>query len=460
MLIELHVLQNFAPSNLNRDDTGAPKSCQFGGVTRARVSSQCWKRAARRFVDERGLLTKTELGHRSKLLKGQLMRCLVKDPNDELAKRLMSELDQPFRADAAPIIAEFIARVFSKKMKGDSSAYLVFIGEGELRQTIKVCQQHRPTLESYAQKVAEQQAKREAKASKKKAQATTGTESPTDANADIAVAVGADDPDESDTPEIKLSGELKKAFDEFQKAIIKALDVKSAADVAMFGRMLADLPEKNIDAACQVAHPISTHAVGEVEFDYFTAMDDLQPEGVSGAAQIGTTEFNSACYYRYANINTEQLAKNLNGNGDLAGRAAQAFLQAFVRAVPSGKQNSYSSPTPPTLVLAIVREYGLCSLANAFETPVRASEREGVVKKSVRRLDEHFGRMNKMYGEFNGGSIISVFGEHDDCLKELKKFDVNELDKSETDGLSKLINRTVAAAFGDGVSIAKKEQAP
>ncbi len=185
-----------------------------------------------------------------------------------------------------------------------------------------------------------------------------------------------DEADESDTPEVKLTGDLKKAFDEFQKAIVKVLDLKSAADVAMFGRMLADLPEKNVDAACQVAHPISTHAVGRGEDDYFTAMDDLQPTGEPGASQIGTTEFNSACYYRYANINTEQLAENLNGNNALAKRAAQAFLQAFIRAIPTGKQNSFASPTPPSFVLAVVREYGGCSLANAFETPVE-SVRDG-----------------------------------------------------------------------------------
>ena len=46
-LIELHVIQNFPPSNLNRDDTGSPKDCEFGGYRRARVSSQSLKRAAR-----------------------------------------------------------------------------------------------------------------------------------------------------------------------------------------------------------------------------------------------------------------------------------------------------------------------------------------------------------------------------------------------------------------------------
>ena len=48
MLVEIHMLQNHAPSNLNRDDTGSPKECTFGGIKRGRISSQCLKRSIRR----------------------------------------------------------------------------------------------------------------------------------------------------------------------------------------------------------------------------------------------------------------------------------------------------------------------------------------------------------------------------------------------------------------------------
>ena len=55
-LLEIHILQNFAPSNLNRDDTGSPKDCLFGGARRARISSQCLKRAMRTYVRENKLM--------------------------------------------------------------------------------------------------------------------------------------------------------------------------------------------------------------------------------------------------------------------------------------------------------------------------------------------------------------------------------------------------------------------
>lgn len=47
MLLEIHMLKNYPATNLNRDDMGAPKSCMFGGVQRARISSQCLKRSWR-----------------------------------------------------------------------------------------------------------------------------------------------------------------------------------------------------------------------------------------------------------------------------------------------------------------------------------------------------------------------------------------------------------------------------
>src|SRR5450756_1469422 len=65
-LIELHILQSFPVSCLNRDDVGAPKTATFGGVTRARISSQCLKRAIRLHAKE--LSPELFAGERSKLI--------------------------------------------------------------------------------------------------------------------------------------------------------------------------------------------------------------------------------------------------------------------------------------------------------------------------------------------------------------------------------------------------------
>src|SRR5690606_19480268 len=81
---------------------------------------------------------------------------------------------------------------------------------------------------------------------------------------------------------------------------LKSQDVKALADrdhsidVALFGRMVADVPDINVDAAAQVAHAISVHGV-ENEYDYYTAVDDRKAAAEeTGAGMIGTVEFNSA----------------------------------------------------------------------------------------------------------------------------------------------------------------------
>lgn len=55
LYIDIHAIQTVPPSNLNRDDTGSPKTAQYGGVTRARVSSQCWKKAVRQYFSDQKL---------------------------------------------------------------------------------------------------------------------------------------------------------------------------------------------------------------------------------------------------------------------------------------------------------------------------------------------------------------------------------------------------------------------
>src|SRR3954447_16989033 len=76
-ILDIHILQTVPPSNLNRDDTGSPKTAVYGGVRRARGSSQAWKRATRRTFQD--LLDPAELGVRTKRvadLVAQRMRAL------------------------------------------------------------------------------------------------------------------------------------------------------------------------------------------------------------------------------------------------------------------------------------------------------------------------------------------------------------------------------------------------
>ena len=170
-------------------------------------------------------------------------------------------------------------------------------------------------------------------------------------------------------------------------------------DIALFGRMLAEAPEVNVDAACQVAHAISTHQVN-LETDFYTAVDDKNQRDETGAGMLGVTGYSSACYYRYALLDRDQLMRNLGGDAQLTDTAIEAFLQAFVQAIPTGKQNSMAAQNRPSLGLFVVREKGVpCSLANAFARPVRARDtmENDLITASKQALAGYFDRMNRVY---------------------------------------------------------------
>jgi CRISPR system Cascade subunit CasC len=328
-LIEIHVLQNFAPSNLNRDDTGAPKDAFFGGTRRARVSSQCNKRAVREYFK--------------------------------------SENDEYFASRTKRIVDSLIQRV-ELKVKGETS-YSQEILEKAITAAINC-------IGSGDKKV-------KVDKDKKSGQLKTDvllflSNAETDA---LATAI-----------EVNFSELLKtKISSEVAKVITDSLDGKESKsrltlDIALFGRMLAVMPEKNQNAACQVAHAISTHAV-EREFDFYTAVDDLKPEDSAGADMMGTVEFNSACYYRYAVVDWAKLTENLQGDAELAAKGLRTFLQGFVMAEPTGKQNSFAAHNPPEFVaVTVCHDAAPRNLANAFETAIRAKAGESLTRKSAEVL--------------------------------------------------------------------------
>ncbi len=353
MLVELHLLQNFAPSNLNRDDTGSPKDCEFGGYRRARISSQCLKRAIRTAFKDEALLPQEHLAQRTKRITGELVRRLGAQGKPE--------------AEARPVVEALLRgiRLAFDKKDPDKTEYLLFLGEREIAAAVDLCLRHWDTLQPLAKP-----------AGAVEAPVPPGRRSAREAKQEGKAAIPA----------------------EITAALRRLLDGGKAADLALFGRMLADLPDRNIDAACQVAHALSTNKVS-AEFDFYTAVDDLKPEETAGADMLGTVEFNSACYYRYANVDLGQLGKNLDDDTELAEKTLEAFIRASVDAIPTGKQNSMAAQNPPSLVFAVVRDAGLWSLANAFARPVWPGVNGDLVQLSVGRLDDYWDRLTRMYGE-------------------------------------------------------------
>lgn len=368
MIIELHAIQSFAPANLNRDDQGAPKDCTFGGVPRARVSSQSWKRAIRvAFRDGAGLQTgvRTKRAHR------------------EIAKRI-----QVLAPDLAGDVAEHRAAVLLEA---------------------------KPLGLSLKREKAEEEVKT--------GQLVFFRNDDLDTLAALAIEFGEDIDAQTSTLSSEAAARktapkpsLPKAAAERAKTAMTSPG--HALDVALFGRLVAELPEANVDAACQLAHALGTHRLS-TEFDYFTAVDDLKPEDNEGADMIGTIAFNASCFYRYAVIDVEQLASNLGPAADdqHVANALAEFARAFITAAPSGKQTTFAARNLPTAVLAVRRSTGAMNLANAFVAPVEARDAAsdgGLAQASVARMLAEFSMLDGMYGARDGSTaaVLLAAGEH------------------------------------------------
>lgn len=170
----------------------------------------------------------------------------------------------------------------------------------------------------------------------------------------------------------------------------------NAIDVALFGRMVADAPILNVDAAVQVAHAIGIEPA-EQEFDYFTAMDDLSPEDTAGAGMIGTVEYLSSTLYRYATLDVCHLRDNL-GSVEVAKDAIEAFLRAYVTSMPTGKQNTFANRTLPAAVIFQLRDTQPVSLVGAFERPVFATADKSATEVACGRIAQQELAIDKAFG--------------------------------------------------------------
>lgn len=351
LLVETHILQNFAPANLNRDDMGSPKDAFFGGYRRGRISSQSLKRAMRRYVDAEGLVPKENLGDRTKRVVARLAEALgelghAEGEARELASNALRTMGTSKKFN--------LKTVKSDEREELLTDYLVFLARNEVRGLASVIHEHAESLK----------------------------------------------------------GAKPKEDKKLQQALHGALEGGRAVDIALFGRMLANLPDHNQDAACQVAHALGTHAV-EREFDYFTAVDDFRPDDTSGADMIGTVEFNSSCFYRYAVIDVAKLIANLDGEEDLALQGIEAFLRASAYALPSGKQNTFAAHNPPSFMALVVRTNASPrSLANAFAKPVdvRREANGDLLAASVDRLADRWRRLDEAYGQGGQAYYLDLTG--------------------------------------------------
>lgn len=333
-LIELHILQSFPVTCLNRDDLGTPKSAIFGGVKRARVSSQCWKRAIR------------ELFHESEKGFSETVR----------TKYLLSLFTRILKSEDALMTdeeAESIAKKILSVANGDKKLF------GKLDTKRGVVDTLFYVSEQTATSIVRHVLKRLKKDSKY-------------------------------TPKFKEMSDLLKE------------QVSDAADIALFGRMVAADATNTVDGAALFSHALSTHAVRS-ELDFFSAVDDEKKNAEdTGAGQIGTIEYSSACYYRYIGVNIDLLKKsNLFDQAQIKS-VLENFIRAAVLANPSARKNSMFGQGLPSYVLAVKRTGQPLSLANAFEKPIESKRGSGFVEPSIVALKKEWADLKAAFG-IDGG---------------------------------------------------------
>lgn len=176
----------------------------------------------------------------------------------------------------------------------------------------------------------------------------------------------------------------------------------TAADIALFGRMLADSPAFNTEAACQVAHAITVHRAA-VEDDFFTAVDDLNKhEEDAGAAHMGEQGFGAGLFYQYVCIDRDCMLENLDGNDELASRSIQALIEAAATVAPTGKQNSFASRAWAYYVLAEKGPRQPRSLSLAFMKPIREGD---MLMDAISALTTMRDNLDKVY--YQGDSLPS-----------------------------------------------------
>jgi len=336
--VQLHLLTSYPPANLNRDDLGRPKTAMMGGEPRLRVSSQSLKRAWRTSEKFEEAL-KGHIGTRTK----------------EMGVKIFADLQEKGigKKDAVDW-SKLIADRFGKLKKALSTAEkkkLKDLDDGERNKK----EMSELEIEQLAHFSPEEQKL-----------------------IDDLVAIIAERKSKPEADELVL---LRKQH--------------TAADIALFGRMLASKPKFNTEAAAQVAHAISVHSV-VIEDDFFTAVDDLNNgEDDAGAAHLGETEFAAGLFYLYLCIDKTLLINNLSGNEKLANQTLEALLESAAMVSPTGKQNSFASRAFASYIRCETGNQQPRSLSVAFLKPVWGSD---MLESSIRQLDSTVENMDKVYG--------------------------------------------------------------
>jgi cse4 family CRISPR-associated protein len=337
LFLDIHVIQTLPPSNINRDDTGSPKTAVYGGVRRARVSSQAWKKAMRDYFKDKA--DDGYLGVRSKKIV------------EYVAKKIL-EIDETLSFEEAE----------KKSLEAFTSAGFTITEENKL-----------PTLFF----LGDRQAGDFARAALDNIKDASTLHKIIKDNVSIDIALFGRMIADKD-----LNRVISKENEKSKKIIDNGENEVSRISL-------------NEDASSQIAHAISTHGV-QTEFDYFIALDDLSKDAKPGAAMIDTIEYNSSTLYRYGNVALHEFYHQMKENKEETQKAIILFVEAFLKSLPSGKINSFANQTIPSSVVVSLRKDRPVSLVSAFETPIKTKlSQEGYVNESIEAMFKEYQKIQR-----------------------------------------------------------------
>lgn len=337
--LQIHTLTSYPAANLNRDDSGRPKTMIYGGGERLRVSSQSMKRAWRTSAEFRAAVGEENIGARTQEFGHALYKALIEKglSEKEAAEKVRSVVEH----DKLGKLEEKKKTKKGEQVSDDGSApvetnQLVHLGQDELSALLAL--------------------------------------------ADRLAAGG------------KVESKQALILQKHPRAV----------DIAMFGRMLADNTAYNVEGAVEVAHAFTTHRV-TVEDDFYTAVDDLKaarPGADAGAGFIGDFQFGAGVFYEYANVNLDLLVNNLGGDVALARKAVAGLIEAMAVANPKGKQHSTAARARTGYMRVEVGDKAPRNLANAFLRPVRPNNDEAdLLKLSVKELKAEAEALDRAFGD-------------------------------------------------------------
>ena len=191
------------------------------------------------------------------------------------------------------------------------------------------------------------------------------------------------------------------------------------SDILLFGRMYADNPSLNVDAAAQVAHAISTHEI-RVQHDYFTAVEDFK-EGDSGAGHIDSNAYSSSTLYRYASVNLSDGSELMEFDRSHSAKVAADFIKAFVLSMPTGSVNSFANRTLPFFVQVEIRSDMPVTYVEAFERAVKKSA-DGYNEASIKALKAYEKEVADMYGAPEKSFIAPEQMNFQQLVEEVEKY--------------------------------------